>query len=51
MVANGTFVNNTEIMPLPGYFRGRELEDNNVRRRYDLPPLERLPRLWVIRIS
>ena len=45
VVANGTFVNNTEIMPLPGYFSGRELEDNNVRRRYDLPPLERLPRL------
>ncbi len=45
VVENGTFVDNTEIMPLPGYDRGRELQDNNVRRKYDLPPVERLPTL------
>ena len=45
IVANGTFVNNTEIAPLPGYNRGRELGDNNIRREYDLPPVERLPKL------
>lgn len=45
VVANGTFVNNTEIMPLPGYARSRELDDNNVRRDHDLPPVERMPKL------
>jgi len=45
VVANGTFVNNTEIMPTPGYDRSRELGDNNVRRRYDLPPVQRFPKL------
>jgi len=45
VVANGTFVDNTEIMPMLGYDPGRELTDNNVRRKYDLPPVERLPRL------
>lgn len=45
VVANGTFVNNTEIMPLPGYDRSRELDDNNKRREYGLPPLERMPKL------
>ncbi len=43
VVENGTFVDNTEIMPLPGYDQSRELQDNNVRRKYDLPPVERLP--------
>ncbi|MGI9324994.1 MAG: ABC transporter permease subunit [Pseudomonadales bacterium] len=45
IVANGTFVDSTEIMPLPGYDSGRELQDNNVRREYDLPNVERLPKL------
>jgi ABC-type transport system involved in multi-copper enzyme maturation permease subunit len=45
VVENGTFVNNTEIMPLPGYQSSRELGDNNVRREYDLPPVERAPKL------
>ncbi len=45
VVANGTFVNNAEIMPAPGYSRARELGDNNVRRKYDLPPVERAPKL------
>ncbi len=45
VVENGTFVDNTEVMPLPGYNKSRELQDNNVRRKYDLPPVERLPAL------
>jgi ABC-2 type transport system permease protein len=45
IVANGTFVNNMEIMPLPGYRPGRELNDNNVRREYDLGPIERMAKL------
>ncbi len=45
VVGNGTFVDNTEFMPLPGYDTSRELEDNNVRREYDLPPVQRLPAL------
>jgi ABC-2 type transport system permease protein len=44
VVGNGTFVNNTEIMPLIGYDSGRELVDNNKRRKHDLPPAERLPK-------
>ena len=44
VVGNGTFVNNTEIMPLLGYDAGEELGDNNKRREYDLPPVERLPK-------
>ena len=42
VVANGTFVNSTEIMPIPGYDAGRELQDNNTRRDYDLPGVRRL---------
>ncbi len=45
VVENGTFVNNTEIMPLPGYQSGRELIDNNIRREHGLPAVERLPEL------
>ena len=43
LVHNGTFVNNIEIMPFPGYDFGRELVDNNKRRKHGLPPAERLP--------
>ena len=45
VVGNGTFVNNAEIMPLPGYSRAAELGDNSVRRRYDLEPVERAAKL------
>jgi hypothetical protein len=44
VVYNGTFVDNTAIMPLFGYQDDRELKDNNIRRKYDLPPVERLPK-------
>ena len=45
VVGNGTFVDSTEIAPTLGYDSGRELNDNNVRREYGLPPVERLPKL------
>ncbi len=45
VVANGTFVNNTEIMPIVGYNTGLELGDPNKRREYDLEPIVRLPKL------
>lgn len=53
VVFNGTFVNNIEIMPAPGYNNGLELSDPNVRREYELPPIQRLPKLgdpdWINR--
>lgn len=45
VVANGTFVNNSEIMPSLGYSRGGEIGDPATRREYDLPPIQRLPEL------
>ena len=45
VVANGTFVNNTEIMPFLGYNGSLELNDPNTRREHDLPPIVRLPKL------
>jgi len=45
LVHNGTFVNNSEIMPFPGYDRSRELQDNNVRRDHELPPVVRMNKL------
>lgn len=45
VVANGTFVNNTEIMPFFGYNSGLEIGDPNTRREYELPPIQRLPKM------
>ena len=45
VVANGTFVNNGEIAPMLGYDAFRALEDNSVRRKHGLPPVQRLPAL------
>ncbi|MEM7080234.1 MAG: M1 family aminopeptidase, partial [Pseudomonadota bacterium] len=45
VVANGTFVNNTEVMPFLGYNFGLELGDPNKRREYDLPPIVRQPKI------
>ncbi len=45
LLSNGSFFNNTEIMPMPGYQQGSELLDNNRRRRYDLPPAERMAKI------
>jgi hypothetical protein len=44
VVENGTFVDNREVMPMIGYDPSIELTDNNKRRKYGLPPAERLPK-------
>lgn len=53
VVANGTFVNNTEIFPTIGYNRGLELGDPNKRREQGLDPVLRLPKIddpdWINR--
>ena len=41
VTTNGTFIDNTDFFPLPGYWGRAELNDNNKRRKYDLPPVER----------
>lgn len=43
--SNGTFFDNTDIFPLLGYQASAELQNNNDRREYDLPPVQRLPDL------
>lgn len=45
LVENGTFVDNTSIMPMPGYDESRELDDPGVRRRHGLPAAMRVPPL------
>ena len=44
VVENGTFVDNSEIMPTIGYNPNTELTDNNKRRKHGLPPAQRLPK-------
>jgi ABC-2 type transport system permease protein len=39
--SNGTFFNNAAAFPQIGYQRSQELQDNNTRRRFDLPPVQR----------
>ena len=45
IVYNGTFINNFAGMPGIGFQRVRLLTDRNIRRRYDLEPIDRLPDL------
>ncbi|GGI56637.1 M1 family aminopeptidase [Winogradskyella haliclonae] len=45
IINNGTFLNNGEILPTMGYNSGYELNDKNLRRKYDLPEKERTPKL------
>ncbi|MFH1998088.1 MAG: M1 family aminopeptidase, partial [Planctomycetota bacterium] len=45
VVANGTIFGNRNFFPLPGYASGSELLDPKERRRYGLPPVERMPLL------
>lgn len=40
---NGTFINNFSLFPSLGYSDGRELTDNQTRKKYDLPPNELKP--------
>ena len=45
LLSNGTFFDNTELLPLIGYSSGAELNDNNRRRKYDLEPIERMRKI------
>jgi len=45
LLSNGTFFDNSESFPLIGYQKSTELLDNNRRRRYDLPPVERMAKI------
>ena len=38
---NGSFFDNTDLIPAIGYQSGAELLDNSKRRKYDLPPAKR----------
>jgi ABC-type transport system involved in multi-copper enzyme maturation permease subunit len=42
---NGSFFNNTELLPSIGYQQGAELLDNSKRRKYELPPAERAQKI------
>jgi hypothetical protein len=45
VVENGTFFSNFTFFPSLGYNRGAELSDPNLRRKHDLPPLQRFPKV------
>lgn len=45
IVKNGTFFNNIDILPTMGYNEDYELSDKNTRKKYDLKPKERAPKL------
>lgn len=45
VVANGTFLNNTEIAPWIGPSREAVLQDRTTRRKYGLEPERRMPKL------
>jgi ABC-2 type transport system permease protein len=45
IVKNGTFFNNRDILSTMGYNQSYELSDKNTRRKYDLEPKERTPKL------
>ena len=45
LVANGTFINNLELLPSFGYNRGLQVSDKFERRKHDLPELERAHKL------
>ena len=45
IINNGTFLNNFEIQPALGYQSRIELSDKNTRKKYDLKPKDRMPKL------
>jgi ABC-2 type transport system permease protein len=45
LVANGTYLDTSSAMPIPGYDGGRRITDNALRRKYGLPPAPRAPKL------
>ncbi|MCI0351854.1 MAG: hypothetical protein L0Z53_20735, partial [Acidobacteriales bacterium] len=45
LVANGTYLDTIDAMPIPGFNEGRRITDNAERRKYGLPPAHRTPKL------
>jgi ABC-2 type transport system permease protein len=45
IINNGTFLNNGQLLPTMGYNQGFEIGDKNTRKKYDLPPKDRMPKL------
>ena len=45
LVANGTFFNNRQYLPVVGYDDSRQLVDRNERRKHGLPPVLRMARI------
>lgn len=45
IVDNGTFFNNATVLPQIGYLAEYEITDKNKRKKYDLPPRERIQKL------
>ena len=45
LVANGTYLDTMDVMPIPGYDGDRRITDNALRRQYGLPPAPRTPKL------
>jgi len=45
LLQNGTFFNNMALLPSIGYNAGGELTDRADRRKYELPPNDRMPKL------
>jgi ABC-type transport system involved in multi-copper enzyme maturation permease subunit len=45
VVENGTFINNIQYFPHIGYQSFGELDDRNKRKKYGLPPVQRLPKI------
>ena len=45
VAANGTFLNNFQIIPSLGYDPNSELSDKNTRKKYGLPQKDRMPQL------
>jgi len=46
IIRNGTFFNNMSYFPHIGYFKRMELTDKNKRKKYKLPPPERMPSVY-----
>ena len=45
LVANGTYLDTIDVMPIPGYDGDRKITDDALRRQYGLPPAPRTPKL------
>lgn len=45
LVANGTYLDTLDVMPIPGFNENRRITDNTERRRYGLPAAPRTPKL------